>query len=406
MASRAITRVDSLPPADDEPCGQALTRWKSDACKSLCAYRAAINRLVFAQGHGNDRANTAAASAYTVTAEIAAGRRPRAEGRRRDGAASGTASAALVSLSDESRLLAELAARDPRGPYPRGGACGGRWRPGQGAASFTFQVGRMGGAMRQGRTIDISPASTPEETLAKANQIPCGGVGARRTPAQDRQVAAQAAAMAQQARAEDCRPAGRPDIAPMRAPLRAASGRRHLPDSMRAACGATTFALQFPALFRPTARRAAPHRLDHLLPPSIACNSRNPARSSICVCGGFCGRARLGKAGGGRASNCGDHREPLDARGCGRGDRLVRRRPRAHLLPDWETLPYDSFRPTRISSRAAGHAARDRRREPQVIIRSATTALYRLARPPISRPTPFFLSTGRQARCRAFQGIR
>ncbi len=52
---------------------------------------------------------------------------------------------------------------------------------------------------------------------------------------------------------------------------------------------------------------------------------------------------------------------------------------RVHLLPDWETLPYDSFSPHQdlISERLATlHAAS--RSECDVLIAAATTALTRL----------------------------
>ena len=148
-------------------------------------------------------ANTAAASAYTVTAGDRGSPQATREAGSRDGAAS-TASAALVSLSDESRLLAELAARDRevRTHEAAHVAAGGDLV--RGAASYTFQSGPDGRRYATGGevSIDISPASTPEETLAKANQIRAAALAPAEPSVQDRQVAAQAAAMAQQARAE------------------------------------------------------------------------------------------------------------------------------------------------------------------------------------------------------------
>ena len=66
---------------------------------------------------------------------------------------------------------------------------------------------------------------------------------------------------------------------------------------------------------------------------------------------------------------------------------------RVHMLPDWETLPYDHFSPHQdlVSQRLATlhHVSH---RECNVLVVAATTALYRLAPPQyIAGHTFFFL---------------
>ena len=68
---------------------------------------------------------------------------------------------------------------------------------------------------------------------------------------------------------------------------------------------------------------------------------------------------------------------------------------RVHLLPDWETLPYDSFSPHRdlISERLATlHAIR--RGEADIVLAPASTALYRMAPPAFLAAYTFFLKQG------------
>jgi transcription-repair coupling factor (superfamily II helicase) len=68
---------------------------------------------------------------------------------------------------------------------------------------------------------------------------------------------------------------------------------------------------------------------------------------------------------------------------------------RVHLLPDWETLPYDSFSPHQdlISERLSTLYAVSRR-EADILLVPATTALYRMAPPAFLAAYTFFLKQG------------
>ncbi len=68
---------------------------------------------------------------------------------------------------------------------------------------------------------------------------------------------------------------------------------------------------------------------------------------------------------------------------------------RAHLLPDWETLPYDSFSPHQdlISERLSTLYAISRG-ETDIVLVPATTALYRMAPPGYLAAYTFFLKQG------------
>ncbi|PKO56903.1 MAG: transcription-repair coupling factor [Betaproteobacteria bacterium HGW-Betaproteobacteria-21] len=68
---------------------------------------------------------------------------------------------------------------------------------------------------------------------------------------------------------------------------------------------------------------------------------------------------------------------------------------RLHLLPDWETLPYDSFSPHQdlISERLSTLYAITRS-EADVVLVPATTALYRMAPPAFLAAYTFFLKQG------------
>lgn len=76
-----------------------------------------------------------------------------------------------------------------------------------GGASFTYQRGpdgvnyAIGGEVR----IDASPGRTPEETIAKARQVQAAALAPAQPSGQDRAVAAEAATMEQEARAEAAR---------------------------------------------------------------------------------------------------------------------------------------------------------------------------------------------------------
>ena len=68
---------------------------------------------------------------------------------------------------------------------------------------------------------------------------------------------------------------------------------------------------------------------------------------------------------------------------------------RAHLLPDWETLPYDNFSPHQdlISERLSTLYAISRG-ETDIVLVPASTALYRLAPPGFLAAYTFFLKQG------------
>ncbi|AUL99915.1 transcription-repair coupling factor [Pseudothauera hydrothermalis] len=68
---------------------------------------------------------------------------------------------------------------------------------------------------------------------------------------------------------------------------------------------------------------------------------------------------------------------------------------RLHLLPDWETLPYDSFSPHQdlVSERLSTLYAMSRG-EADVVLVPATTALYRMAPPAFLAAYTFFLKQG------------
>ncbi len=70
---------------------------------------------------------------------------------------------------------------------------------------------------------------------------------------------------------------------------------------------------------------------------------------------------------------------------------------RLHLLPDWETLPYDSFSPHQdlISERLSTLYAITRS-EADVVLVPASTALYRMAPPAFLAAYTFFLKQGEQ----------
>ena len=69
---------------------------------------------------------------------------------------------------------------------------------------------------------------------------------------------------------------------------------------------------------------------------------------------------------------------------------------RLHLLPDWETLPYDSFSPHHdlISERLSTLYAMSRG-EAEVVLVPASTALYRMAPPAYLAAYTFFLQQGK-----------
>lgn len=109
-----------------------------------------------------------------------------------------------VAISKEARLLAQLKSRDREvraHEAAHQAAAGGLV---QGAPSYTFQSGPDGRRYAIGGevSIDISPGSTPEETLVKARQIRAAALAPAEPSSQDFQVAAKAAAMAQEARIE------------------------------------------------------------------------------------------------------------------------------------------------------------------------------------------------------------
>lgn len=109
-----------------------------------------------------------------------------------------------VALSGEARQIAELKARDQevRAHEAAHQAAGGGLV--RGAASYVYQAGPDGVRYAIGGevSIDVSPGATPEETLAKAVRIRAAALAPADPSAQDIQVAANAAVMAAEARAE------------------------------------------------------------------------------------------------------------------------------------------------------------------------------------------------------------
>ncbi len=86
---------------------------------------------------------------------------------------------------------------------------------------------------------------------------------------------------------------------------------------------------------------------------------------------------------------------PLDAQRLGEEITWFAPNLRVHLLPDWETLPYDSFSPHQdlISERLATLYAVSRR-EADVLLVPASTALYRMAPTAYLAAYTFFLKQG------------
>ncbi|MFN3984212.1 MAG: transcription-repair coupling factor [Rhodocyclaceae bacterium] len=86
---------------------------------------------------------------------------------------------------------------------------------------------------------------------------------------------------------------------------------------------------------------------------------------------------------------------PLDAQRLQAELKWLQPELRAHLLPDWETLPYDSFSPHQdlISERLSTLYALTRG-EADVVLVPASTALYRMAPPSFLAAYTFFLKQG------------
>ena len=139
-----------------------------------------------------------------------------------------------------------------------------------------------------------------------------------------------------------------------------------------------------------------PHRLDHLLPAFDRLQLPKPGKildlPAVAGSADALALARLAADG---------HRiavitaNPLDALRLREEIAWFDADLKVHLLPDWETLPYDSFSPHQdlVSERLATlHAIVGG--EPQVIIVPATTALYRLAPPAYLAAYTFFLKQG------------
>ncbi|MCE1239810.1 MAG: catalase [Azonexaceae bacterium] len=105
---------------------------------------------------------------------------------------------------DEQQLVARLQARDRevrQHEQAHLAAAGGLAVSG---ASYSYQRGPDGKNYAIGGEvgIDVSPGSTPEETLAKAERIRAAALAPANPSGQDRAVAAQAASMAQEAQAD------------------------------------------------------------------------------------------------------------------------------------------------------------------------------------------------------------
>lgn len=104
----------------------------------------------------------------------------------------------------------------------------------QGGASYTYQKGPDGRMYAVGGevSIDTSPGSTPEETLAKARQIRAAALAPSDPSPQDRRVAAGAARLEASARAEQAKQGGEGQMGPD-----SAEGAVQEPDSARVSEG-------------------------------------------------------------------------------------------------------------------------------------------------------------------------
>ena len=158
-----------------------------------------------------------------ASVDKAAGSEEAAQESRRAGA-SGAASAADVELSESERQqVGALQARDREvRAHEMAHVAAGAGLVTRGA-SYTYQTGPDGQRYAIGGEvgIDTSPARTPEESLAKAERVRAAALAPAEPSAQDRQVAAQAARMASEARMEIARQAfarsGAREVPPARA---------------------------------------------------------------------------------------------------------------------------------------------------------------------------------------------
>jgi hypothetical protein len=150
---------------------------------------------------------SAAAGKAEMTTEVAPGANepdgaPVAASAARNGGAAGSALS-----EDELRVLQQLQQRDREvRAHEMAHVAAGAGLVTRGA-SYSYQTGPDGQRYAIGGevSIDTSPGRTPEESLAKADRIRAAALAPAEPSGQDRQVAAQAARMASEARMEIAR---------------------------------------------------------------------------------------------------------------------------------------------------------------------------------------------------------
>ncbi len=106
--------------------------------------------------------------------------------------------------ADDRQVVADLQARDREVRQHEQAHLAAAGGLAMSAARFSYERGPDGQNYAVGGevSIDVSPGRTPEETIAKAEQIRAAALAPAQPSGQDRAVAAAAASMAQQARLE------------------------------------------------------------------------------------------------------------------------------------------------------------------------------------------------------------
>ncbi len=106
--------------------------------------------------------------------------------------------------ADDQQVVAELQARDREVRQHEQAHLAAAGGLAMSAARFSYERGPDGQNYAVGGevSIDVSPGRTPQETIAKAEQIRAAALAPAQPSGQDRAVAAQAASMAQQAQVE------------------------------------------------------------------------------------------------------------------------------------------------------------------------------------------------------------
>ncbi|MDQ7990306.1 MAG: transcription-repair coupling factor [Candidatus Dactylopiibacterium sp.] len=148
--------------------------------------------------------------------------------------------------------------------------------------------------------------------------------------------------------------------------------------------------------------RPTPRALLQPLPPTIS--PRTGQRLDLPRLHGSADAAALAQLAAGGRKLLVVTANPLDAQRLAEEIEWFAQDLRVHLLPDWETLPYDSFSPHQdlISERLATLYA-IQRGESDITLVPATTALYRMAPPSYLAGHTFFMKTGQVLDVEAFR---